>query len=65
MLEKYEYGSAAKNLGFKRWRPDHGIATDKYEKRAGRLGKTSKRNQPQRRIVNSKGEDFISGNAYL
>jgi hypothetical protein len=29
---KIEYGSAAKNLGFKRWRPDHGIATDKYEK---------------------------------
>jgi hypothetical protein len=32
VLEKFEYGSAAKNLGFKRWRPDHGIATDKYEK---------------------------------
>jgi iron(III) transport system substrate-binding protein len=32
VLEKYEYGSATKNLGFKRWRPDHGIATDKYEK---------------------------------
>jgi iron(III) transport system substrate-binding protein len=32
VLEKYEYGSAAKNLGFTRWRPDHGIATDKYEK---------------------------------
>ena len=32
VLEKYEYGSASKNLGFKRWRPDHGIATDKYEK---------------------------------
>jgi len=32
LLEKFEYGSAAKNLGFKRWRPDHGIATDKYEK---------------------------------
>jgi iron(III) transport system substrate-binding protein len=31
-LEKFEYGSAAKNLGFKRWRPDHGVATDKYEK---------------------------------
>src|SRR3712207_9324718 len=22
VLEKFEYGSAAKNLGFKRWRPD-------------------------------------------
>jgi iron(III) transport system substrate-binding protein len=32
VLEKFEYGSAAKNLGFKRWRPDHGISTDKYEK---------------------------------
>lgn len=32
VLEKYEYGSAAKNLGFKRWRPDHAVATDKYEK---------------------------------
>ena len=32
VLEKYEYGSATKNLGFKRWRPDHGITTDKYEK---------------------------------
>jgi len=32
VLEKFEYGSAAKDLGFKRWRPDHGISTDKYEK---------------------------------
>ena len=32
VLEKFDYGSAAKNLGFKRWRPDHGIATEKYEK---------------------------------
>jgi iron(III) transport system substrate-binding protein len=32
VLEKFEYGSASKNLGFKRWRPDHGITTDKYEK---------------------------------
>jgi len=32
VLEKYDYGSAAKDLGFKRWRPDHGVATDKYEK---------------------------------
>ena len=32
VLEKYEYGSATKNLGFKRWRPDHGIVTEKYEK---------------------------------
>jgi iron(III) transport system substrate-binding protein len=32
VLEKFDYGSAAKNLGFKRWRPDHGITTEKYEK---------------------------------
>ena len=32
VLEKFEYGSAAKNLGFKRWRPDHAISTEKYEK---------------------------------
>jgi hypothetical protein len=32
VLEKFEYGSAAKNLGVKRWRPDHGIASDRYEK---------------------------------
>ena len=32
VLEKYEYGSATNNLGFKRWRPDHGIVTEKYEK---------------------------------
>lgn len=32
VLEKFQYGSAAKNLDFKRWRPDHGITTEKYEK---------------------------------
>ena len=32
VLEKFDYGSATNNLGFKRWRPDHGIVTDKYEK---------------------------------
>jgi iron(III) transport system substrate-binding protein len=32
VLEKYHYGSASKNLGFKRWRPEHGSTTDKYEK---------------------------------
>src|SRR5215467_1319847 len=32
VLEKFEYGSATKNLGFTRWRPDHGITTDVYEK---------------------------------
>ena len=32
ILAKYHYGSATKELGFKRWRPDHGISTDQYEK---------------------------------
>jgi iron(III) transport system substrate-binding protein len=39
ILEKYEYGSAAKNLGFKRWRPDHGTTTEKYEKELARWEK--------------------------
>ena len=42
VLAKFEYGSAAKNLGFKRWRPDHGIATDKYEKELERWEKLLK-----------------------
>jgi len=42
VLAKFEYGSAAKNLGFKRWRPDHGIATDKYEKELERWQKLLK-----------------------
>jgi iron(III) transport system substrate-binding protein len=32
LLANYQYGSATKDLGFTRWRPDHGINTDKYEK---------------------------------
>ena len=42
VLEKFEYGSAAKNLGFKKWRPDHGITTDKYEKELERWEKLLK-----------------------
>lgn len=42
VLAKFEYGSAAKNLGFKRWRPDHGIATEKYEKELERWEKLLK-----------------------
>jgi iron(III) transport system substrate-binding protein len=42
VLEKFEYGSASKNLGFKRWRPDHGVATDKYEKELERWEKLLK-----------------------
>ncbi len=32
LLEKYQYGSASKNFPFKRWRPEHGSTTEKYEK---------------------------------
>jgi iron(III) transport system substrate-binding protein len=39
VLEKYQYGSAAKNFGFKRWRPEHGSTTDKYEKELERWEK--------------------------
>ncbi len=42
VLANYQYGSAAKNLGFKRWRPDHGISTDKYEKELERWEKLLK-----------------------
>ena len=42
VLAKFEYGSAAKNLGFKRWRPDHGVVMDKYEKELERWEKLLK-----------------------
>jgi iron(III) transport system substrate-binding protein len=42
VLEKFEYGSASKNLGFKRWRPDHGVTTEKYEKELERWEKLLK-----------------------
>jgi iron(III) transport system substrate-binding protein len=32
VLEKYYYGSGAKDYGFKKWRPEHGLTTDQYEK---------------------------------
>ncbi len=32
VLEKYQYGNGAKNYGFKKWRPEHGMNTDNYEK---------------------------------
>ncbi len=32
VLEKYFYGSGAKDHGFKKWRPEHGLTTDQYEK---------------------------------
>ena len=32
VLEKNFYGSGAKDHGFKKWRPEHGLTTDQYEK---------------------------------
>jgi iron(III) transport system substrate-binding protein len=32
VLEKYYYGSGAKDYGFKKWRPERGLTTDQYEK---------------------------------
>lgn len=32
VLEKFYYGSATKDQGFKKWRPERGQAVDKYEK---------------------------------
>jgi iron(III) transport system substrate-binding protein len=32
ILEKFYYGSATKDQGFKKWRPERGLSTDKYEK---------------------------------
>jgi len=32
VLEKHFYGSGAKDHGFKKWRPEHGLTTDLYEK---------------------------------
>ena len=39
VLEKYHYGNAAKNYGFKRWRPEHGMSLAKYEKELERWEK--------------------------
>ena len=32
VLEKYYYGSGTRDYGFKKWRPEHGLTTDQYEK---------------------------------
>jgi len=32
ILEKFYYGSATKDQGFKKWRPEHGLTTEQYEK---------------------------------
>ena len=38
MLEKFYYGSGAKEYGFKKWRPERGLTTDQYEKELSSLG---------------------------
>ena len=32
VLERYYYGSGTKDYGFKKWRPEHGLTTEQYEK---------------------------------
>lgn len=32
VLEKFEYGSASEDYGFKRWYPEQGLTTEQYEK---------------------------------
>ncbi len=32
ILERFYYGSATKDQGFKKWRPERGLSTEKYEK---------------------------------
>lgn len=39
ILEDYEYGSAAKDYGFKRWYPEEGLSTDQYDKASTRWDK--------------------------
>jgi iron(III) transport system substrate-binding protein len=39
ILEKFYYGSGAKDYGFKKWRPEHGLTTDQYEKELDRWDK--------------------------
>jgi iron(III) transport system substrate-binding protein len=39
VLEKYHYGNGAKNYGFKRWRPEHDMSLEKYEKELERWEK--------------------------
>ena len=39
ILEKFYYGSATKDQGFKKWRPERGLTTDQYEKELVRWDK--------------------------
>ena len=33
VLEKFDYGNATRSRPFKRWRPELGLTTEKYEKK--------------------------------
>lgn len=39
ILEKFEYGSASKDYGFKRWYPEEGLTTEQYERENNRWDK--------------------------
>ncbi len=39
ILEEFEYGSASKDYGFKRWYPEEGLTTEQYEKASTRWDK--------------------------
>lgn len=39
ILERYEYGSASNDYGFKRWYPEQGLTTEQYEKANDRWDK--------------------------
>ncbi|MBI4488020.1 MAG: extracellular solute-binding protein [Deltaproteobacteria bacterium] len=39
VLERFHYGGASKNYGFKRWRPEEGSTAEKYEREIGRWEK--------------------------
>lgn len=42
VLEKYYYGSGAKDYGFNKWRAEHGLTTEQYEKDLERWDKLLK-----------------------
>jgi iron(III) transport system substrate-binding protein len=39
VLQKFYYGSATQDQGFKKWRPEHGLTTEQYEKELARWDK--------------------------
>lgn len=39
ILEKFKYGSASKDYGFKRWYPERGLSTDQYDRESSKWEK--------------------------